>query len=76
MDPLQLLLDDFSISALVASIIFSIWGMRLIRKAKREGHKPSLYFGLALLIFPYFIGDPYLVWGIGLALIYFDYRMQ
>ena len=60
---------NFSVSSLVAGFFFGVWGLYLVRRAKREAHPPSLAIGLALLVYPYFVENAYLLWGIGTALL-------
>ena len=67
---------DFSISGLIGGLVFGTWGMYLIRRAKRNASWPSLYFGITLILFPYFIDNPYLLWGIGVGLVILAQRMQ
>ena len=60
---------DFSLPNLLGGIIFGLWGMYLVKVAKRDAHWPSLFIGIALMIYPYFISNPYLLWGLGIGLI-------
>jgi hypothetical protein len=59
----------FSWSALAAGFFFGVWGVFLIKRAKSESHLPSLFIGLALMIYPYFVENNYLLWGIGIVLL-------
>ncbi|MBI3555131.1 MAG: hypothetical protein HY074_02560 [Deltaproteobacteria bacterium] len=66
---------NFSISALTAGFIYGVMGVWLIRYAKREAHIPSVVFGVALLVYPYFIENIYLLWGIGAVILVLAYKM-
>jgi hypothetical protein len=66
----------FTFSSLAAGFFFGVWGVFLIRRAKRESHIPSLFFGLALIVYPYFIENDYLLWGIGAVLCGAAYKLR
>ncbi len=66
---------NFSISSLAAGFIYGVWGMWLIRYAKKESHIPSAIFGVTLLVYPYFIENIYLLWGIGAVILFFAYKL-
>ena len=59
---------DISYSGIMAALVFGIWGMYFIRQAKKEGNLKQLVVGVVLLIYPYFISDAYLLWGLGVGL--------
>lgn len=61
-------LTGFSVSAIVASLIFSIVGIYVFRKGKKEAHTPHVYIGLALMIYGYFTPTAIMAWGVGAAL--------
>lgn len=66
---------SFSISSLIAGFFFGVWGVFLVRRARRESHLPSLIFGVALLVYPYFVENAYLVWGIGAVICFLAYKL-
>ncbi|MBI3544893.1 MAG: hypothetical protein HY075_16595 [Deltaproteobacteria bacterium] len=66
---------SFSWSSLAAGFFFGVWGMFLIKRAKRESHLPSLLIGLALIVYPYLVENSYALWGIGFGLLFAAYRL-
>ncbi len=64
---------DFSPEALMASLLVSSVGFSLFLYGKKQLRAPQLVVGLALMGFPYFVGEPLFMLGIsgglGLALI-------
>jgi drug/metabolite transporter (DMT)-like permease len=55
-------------AALFASIAFGIVGMVAFRHGKRYGLWQPLVIGIALMVYPYFIDQTWLLYGIGCAL--------
>ena len=66
---------NFSLSALAASFVFGIFGIYLFRHGKKHAHGPVIGIGLALMIYPYFIENTFLLWAIGIALLGVAYRL-
>jgi hypothetical protein len=66
---------NWSFSALAAGFVYGVFGMALIRRAKKEAHPPSLVIGLALIVYPYIIENIYLLWGIGAILVVTAYKL-
>lgn len=66
---------NFSLSAIIAGLLFGTWGMYLIKRAKSEAHWPSLFIGLVLMIYPYLVDNIYLLWGIGISLVALAYQI-
>jgi hypothetical protein len=64
---------NFSVSSIAAGFIFGVIGLYLVRRAKREANIASLLIGVAMMIYPYFIENDYLIWGIGVALTFGAY---
>ena len=60
---------NFTLSGIVGGLLFGIWGMYLVKKAKRDAHWPSLYIGIVLMVYPYFVTNDYLLWGVGVGLV-------
>jgi hypothetical protein len=67
---------DFSVSTLAAGFIYGILGMWLIRQGRRTAHIPWFVIGLVLIIYPYFVENVFLLWGIGAALLVVAARMD
>jgi len=53
---------------LFGGFIFSVIGFYLLKNAKKRANIKWVFIGLAMLIYCYFIYDPWAVWGIGLGL--------
>ncbi len=66
MNPLDL--SSFSVSSLIASFIFSVVGLYVFRKGKKDLDTPRTFIGIALMIYSYFTPTPLLTWGVGFAL--------
>ncbi|MGK5089584.1 hypothetical protein WDW86_18690 [Bdellovibrionota bacterium FG-2] len=66
---------EFDFSTLAAGFVFGVFGFYLIKHGKKAAHIPSVTIGLTLLAYPYFITNPYLVWGLGFGLLYLAYRL-
>ena len=64
---------NFSISSLAASFIFSVFGFYVIKRGKTHGDLRWIGIGLALVVYSYFFSNPFLVWGIGAALLGYAY---
>lgn len=68
-DPTNLLsLVDFSVSGLLAGLIFGIVGMWMFRQGKRKSSLAIVGIAVALMLYPYFTRGPIADWGVGLAL--------
>jgi hypothetical protein len=65
---------DFSASNLFAGLVFGSFGLSFFRLGKKRGHPMAIVAGTALMIFPYFVENIYLMWGIGLVLLYFGWN--
>ncbi len=66
---------NFSLSALAASFVFGIFGIYIFNHGRKHAHGPVIGVGLALMIYPYFIENEILLWGIGIVLLGFAYRL-
>ena len=66
---------DFSFSSIFAGLLFGVWGMYFVKRAKSQAHWPSLFVGIGLMIYPYFVENVYLVWGLGVVLIFLGYSL-
>ncbi|GGP28195.1 hypothetical protein GCM10010971_40140 [Silvimonas amylolytica] len=53
---------------LFASVFFSIVGFTALRYGKKRGLRVPIVVGIALMIYPYFISQTWLLYLIGLAL--------
>ena len=67
---------NFSFSGLMAGFVFGTLGFYLLRHGKKQAHTPFIVIGLALMIYPYFIENEFLLWGVGGALLFSAYRLK
>lgn len=67
---------NFDLSSLAAGFIFGVFGFYFMKWGKREAHAPSLFIGLILLVYPYFVENAWLVWGIGVALLALAFKLR
>lgn len=70
------LLEGFSVGSLFAGLVFGVLGMWLIKRGKSEAHIPFVVIGLVLIVYPYFITNVYLVWAIGVGLLFVAKRLS
>jgi hypothetical protein len=59
------LLSGFSISNLVAGILFGIIGYWVYRQGRKQVKNRNVFLGIVLMGYPYFVDNPKLTWGIG-----------
>jgi multisubunit Na+/H+ antiporter MnhE subunit len=59
---------DFSVSTLLAGLLFGAIGLWLIRSGRREGNLRWAALGLVMLVYPYFSPNAWVDWGLGAAL--------
>ena len=59
----------------MASLIFGIFGISLFRLGKKRGQGILVGIGVALMVYPYFIGNEILLWGIGALLTVVGYKL-
>lgn len=67
---------NFSVSSLAAGFIFGVFGMFLLRRGKSDAHFPHALLGLSLIVYPYFIENDYLLWIVGIALLFVAWVMR
>jgi glucose uptake protein GlcU len=66
---------NFSVSSLLASFIFGVFGIYVFREGKRRADLSMVFIGLALMLYTYFTNSPWLDWGIGTALLLWFYQI-
>jgi hypothetical protein len=67
---------DFSVSSLVAGFIFGVFGIYIFNFGRKQQRASLIVTGLAMMVYPYFISNVYLVWGIGAVLLVAAYKMM
>lgn len=67
---------SFSISSIIAGLVFGIFGFAILKDGKKEANIPKVFVGLILLIYPYFITNDYLVWIIGIVLTFIGFKLR
>lgn len=65
---------NFSLSSLIAGLLFGILGVFFFKEGKREGNVLRILIGLTLMIYPYFIENDYILWSLGVGLTFLAYR--
>jgi hypothetical protein len=60
---------DLAVNGLVAGVIAGAFGMAYFVYGKRQSKVVPLVAGVLLCIYPYFIENPYALFGIGAALL-------
>lgn len=58
----------FSIANLFGSILFGSIGMGGVSYGRKAGAFGPIIFGIALMVFPYFVSQAWLLYGVGIAL--------
>jgi len=61
-------MPSFTVSQIIAGILFGIVGLYLFRWGKKNTHYPHIFIGLGLMIYPYFVTSDALTWVVGFAL--------
>ena len=59
---------DFSAGSIIAGFFVSGVGFVLFKYGRKMGRVPHVLAGLVLMVFPYFVPNPYLMFGIAGAL--------
>ncbi|HEX7672516.1 MAG TPA: hypothetical protein VF412_00025 [Bdellovibrio sp.] len=58
---------NFSVSALIAGLLFSTVGLWLFRHGKKNENKRNYWSGIVLMVYPYFVPGALANWIIGLV---------
>jgi hypothetical protein len=61
--------------SLVVGFIFGIFGLFFLRQGKRQAQFSVVLVGITLLLYPYFIENPFLLWILGIFLSILGYRL-
>lgn len=67
---------DFSPGSLIAGFVFSVVGIYLFRQGRSRAKFAYIFIGLALMIYPLFISNAWMSWGIGCALTAYAYVIR
>ena len=67
---------NFTLSGILAGLIFGTFGIYFVKHGRREAHIESVLIGIALMAYPYFVENDFLLWGIGVGLLFVGYRMN
>jgi hypothetical protein len=60
---------EFGFSQLVAGFVFGVLGMWFVKRAKAEGDLKFFTVGMLLIVYPYFVENPWSLWATGIALV-------
>jgi multisubunit Na+/H+ antiporter MnhE subunit len=63
-------LNEFSMSSLMAGFVFGVIGFWALRQGMKNGNLKVLAVGIVQMVFPYFVSNAWLIWGIGIALCF------
>ena len=66
---------NFSVSALAAGFIFGVFGWYFFQRGRKEVNPKALLIGLAMMVYPYFIENEYLLWVLGVALMFAGFKL-
>ncbi|MHB9078646.1 MAG: hypothetical protein ACYC3X_14265 [Pirellulaceae bacterium] len=66
----------FSFSSIAAGFIFGILGVFLLKHGKSEAHVPHMILGMGLIMYPLFIANTWLLWGIGIGGLVLAYLVR
>lgn len=58
-----------STATLLSGLLFASSGIGYLVYGKKQQRQAAVYSGIALIGYPYFISDPWLLWAIGLTLL-------
>jgi hypothetical protein len=64
---------NFSVSSLMASLLFSTLGLVVFRRGRAEANNLLVIIGILLFAYSYFTSSPLADWGIGLSLSFVAY---
>lgn len=67
---------DFSFSNLAAGIVFGSFGLYAVKRGKKNSNLIDILIGVTLLVYPYFIDNALINWGLGTALLILLYRFR
>jgi hypothetical protein len=74
----QLLIDqisifDFSMSNILAGLIFGVIGLWIFRRGRKEANNKIVVIGMLLMVYPMFTNGPVQDWGVGVGLCWLFY---
>jgi hypothetical protein len=65
---------NFSVGSLIAGLFFGSYGLVVLKTAMRDANMNAMGLGATLLVYSYFVTNPWLCWGAGIALSVMAYR--
>lgn len=68
--------EDLTIGGVSGALIFGALGFWLIRAGRRAGNILWALIGLAMMVYPYFVSNGWVTWGIGFALCGVAYQVR
>lgn len=60
---------------LIGAVAFGLVGLVAFRRGRRAGRRPTIWLGVALMLYPYAVSATWLLYAVGLALcagLWFD----
>jgi hypothetical protein len=67
------MLEGISFVGLFIGFVFSTFGLWMLKRAKDRGNPKLIFIAIALLVYPYFVGNPWGSFAIGSALCFTAY---
>lgn len=64
----------FSVANIIPGILFGLLGFFILRHAKQNSNLKLAVIGALLMIYPYFVAEPWVNWAIGVGLSVLAYR--
>mgnify|MGYP000968167150 CR=1 FL=1 len=68
-------LAGISLWTLFFGFAFSVFGIAFFRRGRKIGNYGLIGIGIALMVYPYFVYNPWAVFGLGSALCFGAYRI-
>ena len=62
-------MDVLSIPSILANLLFGTIGFFVFLQGKKQANFKTLGIGIALMVYPYFVSNSFLLYGIGVGLI-------
>lgn len=69
-------LQNISAGALVAGFVFGVFGFFIFKYGKQESNGKRMILGLILMVYGYFVPNPWAAWAIGIILVFLNYRWR
>jgi hypothetical protein len=58
-----------SLAYIVGAVLFGLIGLVAFRHGRKSGHRPTVWWGVALMLYPYAVTQTWLLYAVGAALL-------